>query len=90
VEYFRRKEHRREFRCIHEEITGRLKTGNACYYSAQNLLPSCLLSKPKHTIFLPADLYGCETWSLTVKEENDSGCLKTGCSGEHMELSWRK
>ena len=31
--------------CIHEEITGRLKSGNACYHSLQNLLSSRLLSK---------------------------------------------
>jgi hypothetical protein len=30
---------------IHEEIKRRLNSGNACYHSAQNLLPSRLLSK---------------------------------------------
>jgi hypothetical protein len=30
---------------IHEEITSRLKSGNACYHSVQNLLSSSLLSK---------------------------------------------
>jgi len=30
---------------IQEEITNRLKSRNACYYSAQNLLSSSLLSK---------------------------------------------
>jgi hypothetical protein len=30
---------------IQEEIRNRLKSGNACYYSVQTLLPSCLLSK---------------------------------------------
>jgi len=29
---------------IQEEITSRLKSGNACYYSVQNLLSSSLLS----------------------------------------------
>jgi hypothetical protein len=30
---------------IQEEITSRLKSGNACYHSVQNLLSSSLLSK---------------------------------------------
>jgi len=30
---------------IREEIKSRLKLGNACYYSVQNLLSSSLLSK---------------------------------------------
>ena len=48
--------------------------GNACYYSVQNLLSSSLLSKTLkikiyRTIILPVALYGCETWSLTLREE---------------------
>jgi hypothetical protein len=30
---------------IHDEIKSRLHSGNACYYSVQNLLSSCLISK---------------------------------------------
>jgi len=52
----------------------RLKSGNACYLSAQNVLSSRLLSKYIKikiytTIILPVVLYGCETWSLTLREE---------------------
>jgi len=59
---------------IQEEIKGRLKSGNAFYYSVQNLLSSRLLSKNLkikiyRTIILPVVLYGCETWSLTLREE---------------------
>ena len=37
---------------IQEEIKGRLKSGNACYHSVQNLLSSSLLSKNlKSTIY---------------------------------------
>ena len=59
---------------IHEEIKCRLKAGNSCYYSVQTLLPSRLLSKNLKikiykTIILPVVLYGCETWSLTLREE---------------------
>ena len=35
----------------------------------QNLLTSGLLSKIYRTIILPVVLYGCETWSLTLREE---------------------
>ena len=46
----------------------------ACYHSVQNLLSSSLVSenlkfKIRRTIFLPVVLYGCETWSLTLREE---------------------
>jgi len=30
---------------IHDEIKSRLNSGNACYYSVQNLLSSRLISK---------------------------------------------
>jgi hypothetical protein len=61
---------------IHEEIKGRLKPWNACYHSMQNFLSSSLLSKnikteiyEYRTIILLVVLYGCETWSLTFREE---------------------
>ena len=57
-----------------EEIKSRLRSGNACYHSVQNLLSSRLLSKNLkfkiyRTIILPVVLYGCETLSLTLREE---------------------
>jgi hypothetical protein len=60
---------------IQEEIKSRLKSGNACYHSVQDLLSSSLLSKNTkikiyRSIILPVVLYGCETWSLTLKEEH--------------------
>jgi hypothetical protein len=60
---------------IQEEIKKRLNSGNACYHLVQSLLSSCLLSKNLKiiiykTIILPVVLYGCETWSLTLKEEH--------------------
>jgi hypothetical protein len=59
---------------IQEEIKSRFNSGNACYYSVQNLLSSSLLSKNLKrkiykSIILPLVLYGCETWSLTLREE---------------------
>ena len=55
-------------------MKSRLKSRNACYKSVQNLLSSSLLSKNNNfkiyrTIILPVVLYGCETWSLTMREE---------------------
>jgi hypothetical protein len=60
---------------LHEEIKSRLNSGNACYHSVQSLLSSCLLSrnlkvKIYKTIIIPVVLYGCETWSLTLREEH--------------------
>ena len=50
-------------------------SGNSCYHSVQNLLSSSLLSKnlkikKNKIIILPIVLYGCETWSLTLREEH--------------------
>ena len=58
---------------VQEEIKSRLKLGNACYHSVQNLLSCRLLStnlkiKIYRTIILPAVLYGCEIWSLILRE----------------------
>jgi hypothetical protein len=60
---------------IQEEIKRRMNSGNACYHSVQNPLSSRLLSKTLKiriykTIILPVVLYGCETWSLVLREEH--------------------
>jgi len=59
---------------IQEEIKSRLKSGNACYHSVQNLLSSILLReklkiKMYRTIILPVVFYVCEIWSLTLRKE---------------------
>jgi hypothetical protein len=51
-----------------------LSSGNSCYHSVKNLLSSHQLSKNVkiqiyETVSLPVVLYGCGTWSLTLKEE---------------------
>jgi hypothetical protein len=48
---------------------------NAYYLSVQNILSSFLLPKTLEIkiykiIVLPTDLYGCETWSVTLREED--------------------
>jgi hypothetical protein len=52
---------------IQEEIKRRLNSGNACYHSVQKFLSSNLMSK---NITLPVVLYGCEIWSLTLREKH--------------------
>ncbi|KAJ4431303.1 hypothetical protein ANN_19900 [Periplaneta americana] len=58
-----------------EEIKHRINMGNACYYSVEKLLSSSLLSKNLKvriykTVILPVVLYGCEPWTLTLREEH--------------------
>jgi hypothetical protein len=59
---------------IYDEMKIRLNSGNACYHSVKNLLSSRL--RPKNlkittykTLISPVLLYGCETWSLTLRED---------------------
>jgi len=87
---------------IQKEIKSRLKSGNACYYSVQNLLSSRLLSKNLkikiyRTIILPFVLYGCETWSLTLKEERRQRVFENrvlrrvfGSKRDEVTGEWRK
>ena len=87
---------------IQEEIKSRLKSGNACYYSVQNLLSSSLLSKNLEikiyrTIILSVVLYGCETWLLTLREERrlrvfENRVLRRIFGAERDEVTgeWRK
>jgi hypothetical protein len=61
--------------CMQEQIKSRLNLGNACYRSVRSLLSSYLLPrnvkvKIYKTIILPVVLYGCETWSVTLREEH--------------------
>jgi len=46
--------------CIHEEIKSRLNSGNVFYHFIQNILFA------RNT----QNLYGCETWSLTLMAEH--------------------
>ena len=85
-----------------EEIKSRLRSGNACYYSVQNLLSSRLLPnnlkiKIYRTITLSVVLYGCETCSLTLWEEMklrvfESMVLRTifGPRRDGVTVEWRR
>jgi len=87
---------------IQEEIKSRLKSGNACYHSVQNLLSSSLLSKNLkikiyRTVILPVVMYGCKTWTLTLKEERRLGVFQNrvlrrifGHKRDEVTGEWRK
>jgi predicted phosphohydrolase len=76
--------------------------GNACYHSVHSLLSSRLLSrnvkvKVYKTIILQVVLYGCETWSLTLREEHrlrvfENRVLrrKFGRKRDEVTGEWRK
>jgi len=68
---------------IQEEIKSRLKSGTTCYHSVQNLLYSSWPSKNLkikiyRNIILLVVLYGCETWSLTLREERKLKVFENG------------
>jgi hypothetical protein len=87
---------------IQEEFKRRLNSGNACYNSVQNLLSSCLLLKNLKikiykAILLPVVLYGCETWSLTLREEHTLRVFENrvlrrifGPNRDEVTGEWRK
>ena len=57
---------------IYKETESRLKSGNACYHSVRNLVSFSLLSRSIkikiHRTVILSVLYGCETWSLSLRE----------------------
>ena len=62
---------------IREEIKRRINVGNICHYSLERILSPYLISKKLKvktykTIIVPVVLYGCATWSLTLREEHRS------------------
>jgi len=75
-----------------------INSGNVCYHSVQNLLSSSLLLKNLkikmyRTIILPVVLYGCETWSLTLREERrlwvyENRLLKRIFRPKRDEVTW--
>ena len=82
---------------IQEEIKSWLKSGNACYHSAQNLLSSSLLFKNTkikiyRTIILPLVFYRCETWSLRLREERRLRVFENifGPKRDEVTREWRK
>ncbi|KAJ4433494.1 hypothetical protein ANN_15798 [Periplaneta americana] len=85
-----------------EEIKHRINMGNACYYSVEKLLSPNLLSKNLKviiykTVILPVVLYGCETWTLTLREEQRLRVFENkvirkifGAKRDEVTGEWRK
>ncbi|KAJ4428965.1 hypothetical protein ANN_25961, partial [Periplaneta americana] len=85
-----------------EKIKRRINMENACYYSVEKLLSSSLLSKNLKvriykTVILPVVLYGCETWTLTLREEQrlrvfENKVLRKifGAKRDEVKGEWRK
>ncbi|KAJ4450879.1 hypothetical protein ANN_02311 [Periplaneta americana] len=85
-----------------EEIKHRINMGNACYYLVEKLLSSSLLSKNLKvrmykTVILPVVLYGCETWTFTLREEHrlrvfENKVLRKifGAKSDEVTGEWRK
>ncbi|KAJ4435463.1 hypothetical protein ANN_18079 [Periplaneta americana] len=85
-----------------EEIKRRINMGNACYYSVEKLLSSSLLSKNLKvriykTVILPIVLYGCETSTLTLREEQKLRVFENkvlrkifGAKRDEVTGEWRK
>ncbi|KAJ4431422.1 hypothetical protein ANN_20019 [Periplaneta americana] len=76
--------------------------GNAYYYSVEKLLSSSLLSKNLKvriykTVMLLVVLYGCESWTLTLREERRLRVFETkvlrkifGAKRDEVTGEWRK
>jgi hypothetical protein len=81
---------------IHEEMKSRLKSGNVWYRSVQNILSASLLSKEINTkiyvtVNLPAVSYGCEVWSLTLREAHRLRVFKNRVlKREEISREWRR
>jgi hypothetical protein len=87
---------------IQQEIKRRLNSGNACCHSVQDPLSSHPLSKNVtiriyKTIILPVVLYGCETWSLSLRVKQRLRVFKNrvlrriiGVKRDEMMRDWRK
>jgi hypothetical protein len=86
-----------------KKVKSRLKSGgNACYHSVQNVLSSRLLLKNTkirvyRTIILLVLLYGCETWSPTMKKEQRLRVFKNrvlrrifGPKRDEVKGEWRR
>jgi hypothetical protein len=83
-------------------IKRRMNSGNACYHSVKNLLSSRLLHKNLkiriyRSIILPVVLYGCQTWSLALREEHKLRVFENrvlrrifGLKRDEMVGGWRK
>jgi hypothetical protein len=85
-----------------EEIKSRLNSGTACSHSVQSLLSSRLFSRNLKVKTIKnhnstSFLYGCDTWSLTLREEHRLGVFENrvlrrifGPERDEVMGEWRK
>jgi len=85
--------------CIYKGTKRILNSGNACYLPVKNPLSSHLLFKNLKIIYtrvLSVLLYGCETWSLTLRKEQievfEKRVLKRifGTKRGQVAMDWRR
>jgi hypothetical protein len=88
--------------CLYEEVKSKQNSGNACYCSVQSILSSRLLSgnvkvKIYKTIIVQIVSYGCETWSVKLKENHKLRVFKNrvlrrtfGSSRNEVMEEWSK
>jgi hypothetical protein len=55
-----------------------------------SLQPKNIKIKTYNTVILPFVLHGCETWSLTMREEHRLSMLRKGCSGRYLDLKGKR
>jgi hypothetical protein len=91
-----------EWVCSRKEVKRRVKLGNVCCQSVQNLLSSSLLSKNVkikiyRTIIMPVVLFGWQTWLLTMREEHGLRVFENrvlrrifGSKRDKVTREWRK
>ncbi|KAJ4442202.1 hypothetical protein ANN_12068 [Periplaneta americana] len=84
------------------DLSSTTSATGACYYSVEKILSSSLLSKSLKvriykTVILPVVLYGCETWTLTLREEQrlrmfENKVLRKifGAKRDEVTGEWRK
>ena len=87
---------------IHKENKRRINMVIVCYYLLEKILSFHLLSKKLKvntykTIILPVVLYGCETWSLKLREEHTLRVFENkvlrkifGAKRDEIIGEWRK
>lgn len=66
---------------VDEEIKTRLMQGNRCFYALKHLFRNSLVSRNTKlrlykTLIRPIVMYGCETWSLTQRQESQFNCFE--------------
>jgi hypothetical protein len=81
--------------CTHEEIKRRLYSRNICHHSVWSLLSTHSPSKNfkikiYRTLILPDVLYGCKTWSLTLREEHRLRVSENRVLWRYLDLRGRK